>query len=57
MLANVVEIDHHARMFALEHDDPALILYDFTVAFPSIARQCTLDALMAFGAPDRSSRR
>ncbi len=50
MLANVEEIDHLSHMFDFEHNDAALILYDFTAAFPSIARQVTLDALAAFGA-------
>ena len=51
MLTNVVEIDHIAHMHALEHEDPTLILYDFTAAFPSLARGFTLKALTAFGAP------
>ena len=51
MLSNVVEIDHLAHLNALTYEDPSLILYDFTAAFPSIARNFTLQALSAFGAP------
>jgi hypothetical protein len=52
MLYNVVEIDHLSHIYSLQHDDPTLILYDFTAAFPSISRTFTLQALRAFGAPD-----
>ncbi len=37
MLADVVETDHLAHTYAPEHDNPAVILYDFTAAFPSFA--------------------
>ncbi len=50
-LANVVEIDYFPQTYALEHKDPAFVLYDFTAASPSIAGQFTLDALIAFGPP------
>ena len=51
-LSNVVEIDHIAHMMALsEEQDPTLILYDFTAAFPSISREYAVQALAAFGAP------
>jgi hypothetical protein len=53
MLAGVIEIDHLSHMFALQRNDPALMLYDFTAACPSIARQLILDALTAFGAPQQ----
>ena len=52
MLFNVVEIDHLAHIYSLHHNDPTLVLYDFTAAFPSISRSFTLEALRAFGAPD-----
>ena len=51
MLANITEIDHIAHLMALEEDDPAMVLYDFTAAFPSISRHFTIQALEAFGAP------
>ena len=51
MLANITEIDHIAHIMALEEEDPTMVLYDFTAAFPSISRHYTLQALEAFGAP------
>ncbi len=54
MLSNVVEIDHLAHLNALTDEDPSLILYDFTAAFPSISRDFTLKALEAFGAPSEA---
>ena len=51
MLTNVVDIDHLAHPNSLTDEDPTLILYDFTAAFPSISRDFTLRALEAFGAP------
>ncbi len=51
MLTNVVDIDHLAHLNSLTDEDPTLILYDFTAAFPSISRDFTLRALEAFGAP------
>ena len=51
MLTNITEIDHIAHLMALEEEDPAMVLYDFTAAFPSISRHFTIQALEAFGAP------
>ena len=43
-------------MNALTYDDPTFILYDFTAAFPSIARDFTLQALTAFGPPKEATQ-
>ena len=37
MLNNVVEIEHGAMVASLEHDSSALVLFDFSAAFPSVA--------------------
>ena len=37
MLHNVVDVEHDAMMASLSGPDPALILFDFAAAFPSIA--------------------
>ncbi len=51
MLTSVVDIVHHIHEYSLTHEDPTLVLYDITAAFPSIARDFALDALKAFDAP------
>eukprot|EP00959_Pyramimonas_sp_CCMP1952_P405164 8491780-Pyramimonas_sp.AAC.1 len=38
MLKNVVELEHAAMCASLDNDDSAIVLFDFTEAFPSISR-------------------
>ena len=51
MIQNIIDIDRPAHVYACTEDDPALILFDFTPAFPSIHRDFTQEALEAFGVP------
>ena len=37
MLHNVVDVEHEAMIASLSDGDPALILFDFAAAFPSMA--------------------
>ena len=51
MIQNIIDIGHAAHIYACAEEDPALILFDLTAAFPSIHRDFTQEALEAFGAP------
>jgi hypothetical protein len=51
MLQNVVDIEHAAMLTALAREDGAMILFDFTAAFPSISRQFLRQAAARAGLP------
>lgn len=51
MLKNTIEIEHAAMMYSLREDDAAIILFDFTAAFPSVSRQYLRAAATLAGFP------
>ena len=51
MLRNVFDIDEAAMTTALAHDDGALLLFDFSAAFPSIAHGFLFASLEHLGLP------
>ena len=38
MFRNILEIEHEAMVAGLTEEDSVLVLFDFTAAFPSLAR-------------------
>ena len=51
LLKNVTDIDAGMRQFAMLHDDPAAIFFDFEAAFPSLAHRYLLQALESLRLP------
>ena len=51
ILANVVDVEEAAAEFAMTEDDPAIFLFDFSAAFPSIHQTFLLAALEHIGLP------
>ena len=51
MLANVVELENTAMHYALAHAAPAIVLYDFPAAFPSISQEFLFRTLSNLGFP------
>ena len=51
MLANVVDLEHHAMMAALSRRRGLLLLLDFKAAFPSVAHAYMQQCLEGFGVP------
>ena len=51
MLRNVVEIEHEAMCASMLYDDPAIVLYDFASAFPSVSRTYLMASAAAAGLP------
>jgi hypothetical protein len=51
MLENVVDIEHLAMIAALSEEDAAMILFDFSAAFPSISRKYMQEAARQAGLP------
>eukprot|EP00959_Pyramimonas_sp_CCMP1952_P272812 5703204-Pyramimonas_sp.AAC.1 len=51
MLANVIDIEHAAGIACLGGEDAAVILFDFTTAFPSISRRYLSETARAAGFP------
>ena len=51
LLKNVTDIDAGMRQFAMLHEDPAAIFFDFEAAFPSLAHRYLLRALESLRLP------
>eukprot|EP00959_Pyramimonas_sp_CCMP1952_P468264 9492941-Pyramimonas_sp.AAC.1 len=51
MLSNVVDVEHHAMLAATEEQDAAIVLFDFTAAFPSVSRTYIMEMARAAGFP------
>ena len=47
MIANIVDIERTAQLRALSSEDPALLLFDFSAAFPSLSRKYLFATLEA----------
>jgi len=54
MLENIVDIDHASMVGAMECDEAAIILFDFSAAFPSVSRRFLLRAAREAGLPDQA---
>jgi hypothetical protein len=52
MLHNVTDIEHTAMITALSATDGAMVLFDFSAAFPSISRKYLLAAAAHAGLPE-----
>ena len=51
MVKNVVDVDAHMRIAAMEGSSPAAIFYYFTAAFPSVSHKLLVRTLEAAGMP------
>jgi hypothetical protein len=51
MLSNVVDLELAAMHATLEHEDPAIMLFDFSAAFPSISQEFLFRTLENLGLP------
>ena len=51
MLSNVVDIVHQAQIASLEHEQAAILLFDFKAAFPSLCHGYMHSTLKALGIP------
>ena len=51
MLKNIIEVEHAAMCASLQHEDAAIVLFDFTAAFPSISREYLMATAESAGLP------
>ena len=51
MFRNILEIEHEAMVAGLTEEDSVLVLFDFTAAFPSLAREYLFETLSSAQLP------
>ena len=54
MLHNVPEVDYESMCVSLKCDKGSFVLFDFSVAFPSVSHEFMFQALSNFGVPDHA---